>query len=402
MSEKPTRRALNATWGALRELSPCEAPECKQIQTETLANAIRLVEEALASPVAPVVEPQSRAQVVRDVLEGVIKVCEAYALQIGDEYYSTSSKGCANAFRALLQWNESQAAPVQPLGVLHQTPDGRVFRSFPATDAVQAPSEALELATALESNSATEYDRWRAAHLLRCQYAHPQAPSEAASQGTEAVAKQDYTGWVVRIGNEVIGHFLFPSADFSTEALAKTYAARVNAELLGGVSAYGCGKEAKGGAKCMRWCGLNVCPIAAPATPSAVWDMTAPGTPSEDMPAEVFEWFQHLELHLTEHDEAHAGRALRSAWPAVRDYFLTCLGAAGKPKRRADGCRHTVQRMMEWIDDGACPICAVAAAGMRRDKLHQTALVLQEVLNYGEQGLMIDEHLRNRIEQCLP
>ena len=130
--------------------------------------------------------------------------------------------------------------------------------------------------------------------------------------------------------------------------------------------------------------------------------MTAPGTPSEDMPAEVFEWFQHLELHLTEHDEAHAGRALRSAWPAVRDYFLTCLGAAGKPKRRADGCRHTVQRMMEWIDDGACPICAVAAAGMRRDKLHQTALVLQEVLNYGEQGLMIDEHLRNRIEQCLP
>ena len=146
----------------------------------------------------------------------------------------------------------------------------------------------------------------------------------------------------------------------------------------------------------------NTSGTVAPATPSAVWDMTAPGTPSEDMPAEVFEWFQHLELHLTEHDEAHAGRALRSAWPAVRDYFLTCLGAAGKPKRRADGCRHTVQRMMEWIDDGACPICAVAAAGMRRDKLHQTALVLQEVLNYGEQGLMIDEHLRNRIEQCLP
>ena len=146
----------------------------------------------------------------------------------------------------------------------------------------------------------------------------------------------------------------------------------------------------------------NTAGTVTPATPSAVWDMTAPGTPSEDMPAEVFEWFQHLELHLTEHDEAHAGRALRSAWPAVRDYFLTCLGAAGKPKRRADGCRHTVQRMMEWIDDGACPICAVAAAGMRRDKLHQTALVLQEVLNYGEQGLMIDEHLRNRIEQCLP
>ena len=92
-------------------------------------------------------------------------------------------------------------------------------------------------------------------------------------------------------------------------------------------------------------------------------------------------------------------------WPIAGDakeIALTYLGAAGDPPKRADGCRHTVQRMMEWIDEGACPICAVAAAGMRRDKLHQTALVLQEVLNYGEQGLMIDEHLRNRIEQCLP
>ena len=43
------RRALYAAWGALRELSPCEAPECKQIQTETLADAIKRVEEALAA-----------------------------------------------------------------------------------------------------------------------------------------------------------------------------------------------------------------------------------------------------------------------------------------------------------------------------------------------------------------
>ena len=47
MSEKLTRRALNAAWGALRELSPCMAPECQQVQTETLANAIKLVDEAL-------------------------------------------------------------------------------------------------------------------------------------------------------------------------------------------------------------------------------------------------------------------------------------------------------------------------------------------------------------------
>ena len=79
------------------------------------------------------------------------------------------------------------ASPIQPLGVLHQTPDGRVFKSFPSTDAAQTPSEALELATALESNSATEYDRWRAAHLLRCQYAPPQAPSEAVARDFKAL-----------------------------------------------------------------------------------------------------------------------------------------------------------------------------------------------------------------------
>ena len=84
-------------------------------------------------------------------------------------------------YRELYAAAPALASPVQPLGVLHQTPDGRVFKSFPSTDAAQAPSEALELATALESNSATEYDRWRAAHLLRCQYAPPQAPSEAVA-----------------------------------------------------------------------------------------------------------------------------------------------------------------------------------------------------------------------------
>ena len=37
----------------------------------------------------------------------------------------------------------ARASPVQPLGVLHQSPDGRVFKSFPSTDAPQAPSEAV-------------------------------------------------------------------------------------------------------------------------------------------------------------------------------------------------------------------------------------------------------------------
>lgn len=50
-----TRRALIAAWRALRELSPCMADECKQVQTESLDGAIKLVDEALnAAPAQPV------------------------------------------------------------------------------------------------------------------------------------------------------------------------------------------------------------------------------------------------------------------------------------------------------------------------------------------------------------
>ena len=42
-----------------------------------------------------------------------------------------------------------------------------------------------------------------------------------------------------------------------------------------------------------------------------------------------------------------------------------------EPKVRLEGCLHTVQRMREWIDEGACPICLTAAAGTHRERLSE-------------------------------
>lgn len=41
-----------------------------------------------------------------------------------------------------------------------------------------------------------------------------------------------------------------------------------------------------------------------------------------EAPMPVLEWIWHMDLHLTEHDEPHAGRALRAAWPHVREYMV--------------------------------------------------------------------------------
>ena len=38
--------------------------------------------------------------------------------------------------------------------------------------------------------------------------------------------------------------------------------------------------------------------------------------------SDIQEWVFHLDLHVTEHDLSHAGKALRSAWPQVKKYFL--------------------------------------------------------------------------------
>lgn len=52
----------------------------------------------------------------------------------------------------------------------------------------------------------------------------------------------------------------------------------------------------------------------------------------QKLPPEIQEWVWHLDLHLTEHDERHAGLALRAAWPHVRPYIAV-------PKKQKD-CPH--------------------------------------------------------------
>lgn len=42
-----------------------------------------------------------------------------------------------------------------------------------------------------------------------------------------------------------------------------------------------------------------------------------------ERPNDLQEWIWHMDLHLTEHDERHAGLALRAAWPAVRAYLCS-------------------------------------------------------------------------------
>ena len=116
----------------------------------TLKTAIRRY-IAAASALAPAAEP---TDMERLSIEGMLMV---------------NSNEHPSAIRAmpftLAQWHRIAAAlasPVQPstqqLGVLHQSPDGRVFRSFPATDAVQpqAPSEAVAWTLPLPDGTLSE------------------------------------------------------------------------------------------------------------------------------------------------------------------------------------------------------------------------------------------------------
>ena len=56
------------------------------------------------------------------------------------------------------------------------------------------------------------------------------------------------------------------------------------------------------------------------------------------MPDEVSKWVLMLDLHLTEHDLVHAGKALRSGWPAVRDYFFYVMSERIKAYKKLMEC----------------------------------------------------------------
>ena len=67
--------------------------------------------------------------------------------------------------------------------------------------------------------------------------------------------------------------------------------------------------------------------------------------------------------------------ALRTAWKenaALRASLAAAVAAKEEaerePRIRIDGCQHRKTRMIEWINEGACPVCLTAASGMNKDR----------------------------------
>lgn len=105
--------------------------------------------------------------------------------------------------------------------------------------------------------------------LERAKLATPSA--DQATQPAEAVAEFNNGSWRLRIGsvwmtapNPPIGPEMV-----NEEYKVKMYAARINAEIKGGVAAFGCDVEARGLtysdgdkiSRCSSWCGLDRCAV---------------------------------------------------------------------------------------------------------------------------------------------
>lgn len=62
-------------------------------------------------------------------------------------------------------------------------------------------------------------------------------------------------------------------------------------------------------------------------------------------------------------------------------------------KRVIEGRGHSETRMIEWIQEGACPICLTATAGMLRERLIEAENVMRQYANHaswlemGEPGI---------------
>jgi hypothetical protein len=95
----------------------------------------------------------------------------------------------------------------------------------------------------------------------------------------KAVAEFNNGSWRLRLGS-VRMTVPYPTSGpqmVSDEYKVKMYAARINAEISGGVAAFGCDVEARGTTysdgdkvpRCMNWCGLERCAVSLKSTPTA-------------------------------------------------------------------------------------------------------------------------------------
>lgn len=72
----------------------------------------------------------------------------------------------------------------------------------------------------------------------------------------------------------------------------------------------------------------------------------------------------HAVRHVANCDPAtHCGQCIAAV--ALADTISP--EAVPEPKRVIEGCRHSRQRMIKWVDEGGCPICLTATLGMRSE-----------------------------------
>jgi hypothetical protein len=95
-------------------------------------------------------------------------------------------------------------------------------------------------------------------------------------------------------------------------------------------------------------------------------------TTDPNAPSDTLEWIWHLDLHLTEHDERHAGLALRAAWPHVRKYLVELSARAGA----SSAAQITPQQILELRD--AAVLLRDAGHPRRADMLAEIARAASE------------------------
>ncbi len=90
----------------------------------------------------------------------------------------------------------------------------------------------------------------------------------------KALLSCDSSGqWLVKIGEVTVGQWSKANSYMvHPEVASRNFANQINAELQGGILAFGCSKEAQnGGGRCFKWCGNDQCchSLATPAHPAS-------------------------------------------------------------------------------------------------------------------------------------
>lgn len=94
--------------------------------------------------------------------------------------------------------------------------------------------------------------------------------------------------------------------------------------------------------------------------------------------------------------------ALVKAWPRIHQALSSrgeregFVSVPREPKLRIEGCRHTIKRMNEWIDQGACPICMTANSGIWKEMIQE--LLLSADQRWEDQKLGYVNETRRKIE----